>query len=173
LGDYSPRWSASCLWPARDSVRHHGALPIPVKLLKGLVALFACLLLIVLPSSAIAHPGNTDSQGGHTCHTNCASWGLRSGQYHYHSRQAPPPVPRNPAPQPHSPAPNPAPAPTPPPTTQAPSTVTPRPVAQSESEKWSLGEIVSAIIFIPLILVIPLAWGMFIYGTITGKIKNW
>jgi hypothetical protein len=51
--------------------------------------------------------------------------------------------------------------------------VTPRPAAQSESGRWSLGEIVSAIIFIPLGLVIPFAWGMFIYGAITGKIKDW
>lgn len=31
-----------------------------------------------------AHPGNTDASGGHTCRTNCASWGLFTGQYHYH-----------------------------------------------------------------------------------------
>lgn len=31
-----------------------------------------------------AHPGNTDSSGGHTCRTNCGNWGLNYGEYHYH-----------------------------------------------------------------------------------------
>ena len=31
-----------------------------------------------------AHPGGTDSSGGHTCRTNCPKWGLTSGQYHTH-----------------------------------------------------------------------------------------
>ncbi|MFT4415331.1 YHYH domain-containing protein [Fredinandcohnia humi] len=31
-----------------------------------------------------AHPGRTDSSGGHTCRTNCPSWGLDWGEYHYH-----------------------------------------------------------------------------------------
>ena len=26
-----------------------------------------------------------DANGGHTCHTNCAKWGLKDGQYHYHN----------------------------------------------------------------------------------------
>jgi len=43
------------------------------------------LTLLILPSSALAHPGNTDAAGGHTCRTNCASWGLYDGQYHYHN----------------------------------------------------------------------------------------
>jgi hypothetical protein len=33
---------------------------------------------------AEAHPGRTDANGGHTCRTNCASWGLGYGEYHYH-----------------------------------------------------------------------------------------
>lgn len=32
-----------------------------------------------------AHPGRTDSKGGHTCRTNCAKWGLKNGQYHKHT----------------------------------------------------------------------------------------
>ena len=32
-----------------------------------------------------AHPGRTDSSGGHTCRTNCESWGLEYGEYHYHN----------------------------------------------------------------------------------------
>jgi len=31
-----------------------------------------------------AHPGNTDSSGGHTCYTNCEEYGLSYGEYHYH-----------------------------------------------------------------------------------------
>jgi hypothetical protein len=33
---------------------------------------------------AEAHPGRTDGSGGHTCRTNCESWGLEYGEYHYH-----------------------------------------------------------------------------------------
>lgn len=32
-----------------------------------------------------AHPGRTDSNGCHTCRTNCAKWGLSNGQYHCHN----------------------------------------------------------------------------------------
>jgi hypothetical protein len=35
-----------------------------------------------------AHPGNTDASGGHTCRTNCADWGLYTGQYHYHEEES-------------------------------------------------------------------------------------
>ena len=38
----------------------------------------------ILPSISFAHPGRTDSSGGHTCRTNCANWGLSTGEYHYH-----------------------------------------------------------------------------------------
>ncbi|MDH4619667.1 YHYH domain-containing protein [Brevibacillus sp. AY1] len=36
-------------------------------------------------TSVQAHPGRTDSNGGHTCRTNCEKWGLSYGQYHYHN----------------------------------------------------------------------------------------
>ncbi|WP_414813092.1 stalk domain-containing protein [Paenibacillus alvei] len=36
-------------------------------------------------SISIAHPGRTDSNGGHTCRTNCEKWGLEYGEYHYHN----------------------------------------------------------------------------------------
>ncbi|MEX2029300.1 MAG: YHYH domain-containing protein [Candidatus Paceibacterota bacterium] len=39
---------------------------------------------IIVPSISFAHPGRTDSSGGHTCRTNCADWGLSTGEYHYH-----------------------------------------------------------------------------------------
>ncbi|WP_420178341.1 copper amine oxidase N-terminal domain-containing protein [Ornithinibacillus scapharcae] len=32
-----------------------------------------------------AHPGRTDSNGGHYCWTNCSKWGLSYGEYHYHN----------------------------------------------------------------------------------------
>ena len=42
--------------------------------------------IILIPVAFVsAHPGNTDRQGGHTCYTNCTSWGLYYGQYHYHN----------------------------------------------------------------------------------------
>jgi hypothetical protein len=42
------------------------------------------LLPFLAPSSIEAHPGRTDANGGHTCRTNCESWGLEYGEYHYH-----------------------------------------------------------------------------------------
>lgn len=42
-------------------------------------------LLIFIPTIASAHPGRTDSKGGHYCRTNCAKWGLKNGEYHYHN----------------------------------------------------------------------------------------
>lgn len=44
-----------------------------------------CLLSLLLPSVSNAHPGRTDSNGGHTCYTNCEKWGLEYGEYHYHN----------------------------------------------------------------------------------------
>lgn len=46
------------------------------------------LILVFIPLTtnvANAHPGKTDANGGHTCWTNCAKWGLKAGQYHYHN----------------------------------------------------------------------------------------
>jgi hypothetical protein len=42
------------------------------------------VLLMVSANTTYAHPGNTDSSGGHTCRTNCGNWGLNYGEYHYH-----------------------------------------------------------------------------------------
>jgi hypothetical protein len=41
--------------------------------------------LSLSPTAALAHPGNTDSSGCHTCRTNCPSWGLSYGEYHCHN----------------------------------------------------------------------------------------
>lgn len=51
-----------------------------------LSALFV-LFLIAVPFSlnANASPGGLDSNGGHTCRTNCGKYGLKTGQYHYHN----------------------------------------------------------------------------------------
>lgn len=46
------------------------------------MVIFALSLLV--PFSAFAHPGRTDSSGCHTCRTNCSSWGLSYGEYHCH-----------------------------------------------------------------------------------------
>jgi len=54
-----------------------------IKLL--LAAVVISFGLLFLPKITLAHPGNTDSSGGHYCWTNCTSWGLSYGQYHYHS----------------------------------------------------------------------------------------
>lgn len=43
------------------------------------------LLSLPFASFASAHPGRTDKNGGHTCRTNCAKWGLKDGEYHYHN----------------------------------------------------------------------------------------
>lgn len=42
------------------------------------------LSLFLFTGSASAHPGRTDSSGGHTCRTNCENWGLDQGEYHSH-----------------------------------------------------------------------------------------
>lgn len=42
----------------------------------------AILALTTMPVQA--HPGRTDSSGGHTCRTNCERWGREYGEYHYH-----------------------------------------------------------------------------------------
>jgi len=43
-------------------------------------------LLMFIPTVS-AHPGRTDSKGGHTCKTNCSKWGLEQGEYHYHNQE--------------------------------------------------------------------------------------
>ena len=53
------------------------------KLIK--ILLIFILILILFPSYVVAHPGRTDSRGGHTCRTNCPDWGYSYGGYHYHN----------------------------------------------------------------------------------------
>ena len=42
------------------------------------------VLCLIIPNISLAHPGRTDSSGCHTCRTNCAGWGLSTGEYHCH-----------------------------------------------------------------------------------------
>lgn len=42
------------------------------------------LTALLVPSLTFAHPGGTDSLGGHTCWTNCEQYGLQTGEYHFH-----------------------------------------------------------------------------------------
>lgn len=63
----------------------------------GVVSLFKLVIFIILISlildTACAHPGRTDSKGGHTCRTNCDQWGLNYGEYHFHNSYSAPPTP--------------------------------------------------------------------------------
>lgn len=51
----------------------------------SIISVLLCCFLLLLPFTASAHPGRTDSNGGHTCRTNCEKWGLKYGEYHYHN----------------------------------------------------------------------------------------
>ena len=42
------------------------------------------LLFVASPLLVSAHPGGTDSSGGHNCRTNCDSWGVPWNQWHAH-----------------------------------------------------------------------------------------
>lgn len=48
------------------------------------IYLLILAILFAVPVIASAHPGNTASDGGHYCWTNCASWGQVYGQRHFH-----------------------------------------------------------------------------------------
>lgn len=49
------------------------------------VVLFLMVFLCANINDVYAHPGRTDSNGCHTCRTNCEKWGLSYGQYHCHN----------------------------------------------------------------------------------------
>ncbi len=51
---------------------------------KIFIVLTFVISTFIITTSALAHPGNTDSSGCHTCRTNCSSWGLSYGEYHCH-----------------------------------------------------------------------------------------
>lgn len=45
------------------------------------------LFLLLTPIIAWAHPGNTASDGGHYCWTNCDEWGVPYGERHFHNEE--------------------------------------------------------------------------------------
>lgn len=47
--------------------------------------LLIIFILIISTINVSAHPGNTDSSGGHSCFSNCTKWGYSFGEYHNHS----------------------------------------------------------------------------------------
>ena len=51
--------------------------------IKGLIMI---MIVILSPLYVEAHPGRTDSNGCHTCRTNCDKWGLSYGHYHCHGK---------------------------------------------------------------------------------------
>lgn len=53
---------------------------------KKIKRLIMIMIVILSPLYVEAHPGRTDSNGCHTCRTNCAKWGLSYGQYHCHGK---------------------------------------------------------------------------------------
>ncbi len=60
--------------------------------MKRIFLAFSFLLgiALLLPQFAQAHPGSTDSKGGHYCKTNCDNWGLYQNEYHYHNSNGTP-----------------------------------------------------------------------------------
>jgi len=48
------------------------------------IVILLSLPLLLLPFLTFAHPGGTDSLGGHYCWTDCEEWGLHYGEYHFH-----------------------------------------------------------------------------------------
>ncbi len=56
--------------------------------MKKIIIFIVLICILLLPSITMSHPGRTDSYGCHTCRTNCASWGLSTGEYHCHRAKA-------------------------------------------------------------------------------------
>ncbi|MEJ8738043.1 YHYH domain-containing protein [Erysipelotrichaceae bacterium HCN-30851] len=52
---------------------------------KKIILAVMMIILLSLPTQIKAHPGRTDSNGCHTCRTNCDKWGLSTGEYHCHN----------------------------------------------------------------------------------------
>lgn len=57
----------------------------PITLTVSLLFLLISSFFFYPTNTALAHPGNTDSYGCHTCRTNCSNWGLSTGEYHCHN----------------------------------------------------------------------------------------
>ena len=48
--------------------------------------LLLAVLILMLISEVYGHPGRTNSEGCHTCKTNCEQYGLQYGEYHCHNK---------------------------------------------------------------------------------------
>lgn len=60
-----------------------------IKKFKNFLLVFLILgFTFSIVNPILAHPGNTDKYGCHTCRTNCAKWGLSQGEYHCHRAKA-------------------------------------------------------------------------------------
>jgi competence protein ComEC len=51
---------------------------------KRTILIASTLSLLMLTQPVLAHPGRTDSNGGHYCRTNCEKWGEVEGEWHSH-----------------------------------------------------------------------------------------
>lgn len=52
---------------------------------RAIIVFIFCGVILFYPNVVLAHPGRTDSNGCHKCNTNCAKWGLDTGEYHCHN----------------------------------------------------------------------------------------
>lgn len=52
---------------------------------RTIIVFIFCGVFLFNPNVVLAHPGRTDSNGCHKCNTNCAKWGLDTGEYHCHN----------------------------------------------------------------------------------------
>lgn len=52
---------------------------------KTLLIIFISVVILIMPTTVLAHPGGLDSSGCHYCRTNCGKWGLDTNEYHCHS----------------------------------------------------------------------------------------
>lgn len=52
---------------------------------RTIIVFIFCVVFLFNPNTVLAHPGRTDSNGCHKCNTNCAKWGLDTGEYHCHN----------------------------------------------------------------------------------------
>lgn len=52
--------------------------------MKNIVIFIILLVGIAFSSKALAHPGNTASDGCHYCRTNCDKWGVTWNERHCH-----------------------------------------------------------------------------------------
>lgn len=96
--------------------------------------LLVALSFFLIPTQqGLAHPGRTDSSGGHTCRTNCEKYALEYGEYHYHNGGG------STAPS----APSPAPAPAPRPAPKPPAVPVPVPVPVQKKSIETLNGLVS------------------------------